>query len=105
MYDFEEFHMDLYHSKLKWMSIQSGYTPALWNESIQNQINALSNLVTGNFEIEAHIIASQTYFRDQLQLEDILKNVSLCLKEQQGKENKDGFAMCLYNRLSLFSNK
>ncbi|MDP3558340.1 MAG: hypothetical protein Q8T03_13290 [Bacteroidota bacterium] len=87
------------------MSIQSGYTSLLWNESTQNQINALSNLVTGNFEIEAHIIASQTYFRDQIQLEVILKNISHCLKEQQGQENKNAFAMCLFNRLNLLSNK
>lgn len=101
----EEFLIDIYHAKLKWMSIKSSYIPSPWNESTQNQINALSNLVTGNFEIEAHIIASQTYFREQIKTEEILKNVSICLKEQQGKENKDAFAMCLFNRLNILSNK
>ena len=39
---FEDFLIDLYHAKLKWMSIQSGYTPVLWENFIQNKINALN---------------------------------------------------------------
>lgn len=101
MVGFEDFLMHLYHSKLKWMSIQSGYTPALWEDFRQNQINALSNLATGNFEIEAHIIASQSFFGNKIELPNILSNISICLKEQANDGNKNAFTMCVYNRLAL----
>ena len=55
MNDFESFHFDLYHAKLKWMAIQSGYTATLWDDTIQNQINAISNLSNDNYSIEVHI--------------------------------------------------
>lgn len=102
---FEDFLIDLYHAKLKWMSIQSSYTPALWEDFIQNQINALTNLVSENFEIEAHIIASQTYFREQFQVDDILKHISVCLKSQQGTGNKKKYYTQIadYGETKLYS--
>ncbi|MFN5417374.1 MAG: hypothetical protein ACK5B9_09980 [Flavobacteriia bacterium] len=62
MNSFEKFLFDLYYSKLKWMSFQSGYIQTLWSDATQNQINALSNLAPGNYDLEAHVIACQTFF-------------------------------------------
>ena len=56
MNELESFYFDLYHAKLKWMSIQSGYTSAIWDNAIQNQINAISNLSAENHSIEGHIM-------------------------------------------------
>jgi len=105
MSDYEDFLFDLYHAKLKWKAIEFGYIQPLWNDTIQNHINALSNLSEDTFEIEAHIIASQTYFRDRIQLEDILKNVSFCLNGQKSSGIKNQFVMCLFNRLSIKTNQ
>ena len=88
MNDFESFHFDLYHAKLKWMSVQSGYTPLLWDETIQNQINAISNLSNENHSIEAHIIAVKSHFGEGVDLTDIIKTISLYLKEQSNDKNK-----------------
>lgn len=98
MNEFESFHLDLYHAKLKWMSIQSGYTPMLWNDSIQNQINAISNLSEVNQSIEAHIIAVKSYFGEELDTSEILKTISICIKEQN---NKDVFTMSVFNRFKI----
>jgi len=103
MTDFEDFHVDLYHSKMKWMSIQSGYIQELWDDSFQNQINAFSNFTVGNFEIEAHIIASQSYFKEKVNHDMVLKQISICLKEQHSNVNT--FTMCLFNRLSLLQHQ
>lgn len=101
MNDFEEFSIDLYHAKLKWMSFQSGYIQPLWSDSIQNQISSFSNLAVGNFEIEPHIIACQSYFGEKNQLKEILQQIPICLKEQKENGNKDSFSMCLFNRMNL----
>ncbi len=105
MSDYEDFLFDLYHAKLKWKAIESGYIQPLWNDTIQNHINALSNLSEDVLEIEAHIIASKTYFKDQIPMEDILKHVSFCLKGQKSLGNKSQFEMCLFNRLSRKTNE
>lgn len=94
---YEEFLFDLYHSKLKWMAFQSGYTEPLWDGSTQNQLNALSNLVPGNYDLEAHVIACQTYFGEKVSTETILQQISTCLK---GQQSKDSFTLCLFNRHS-----
>lgn len=98
MPDFKEYHMDLYHAKLKWMSFQSGYIQTLWSDAIQNQISALSNLAAGHYDLEAHLIACQTYFGERASIEIILQQISICLK---GQESKDSFTLCLFNRLNI----
>jgi hypothetical protein len=80
------------------MSFQSGYIQPLWSDAIQNQINALSNLAPGNYDLEAHVIACQTYFRERASIEIILQQISTCLKEQK---SKDSFTLCLFNRLNI----
>jgi hypothetical protein len=65
MNELENISFDLYHAKLKWMSFQSGYIKPLWNDKIQNQINALSNIAPDRCELEAHLIACQTYFGEK----------------------------------------
>ena len=62
---FEEFSFDLYHGKLKWMAFEFGYIQPLWDDATQNQLNALSNLAPGNYDLEAHVIACQTYFGEK----------------------------------------
>ncbi len=76
MNEHESFYFDLYHAKLKWMSIQLRYTSALWDDSIQNQINAISNLSNTNHSIEAHIIVVKSYFGEELDVSEILKTIS-----------------------------
>jgi hypothetical protein len=53
--EFESFHVDIYHSKMKWMSSQSFYIQALWGGTVQNQINALSNIAPYKSNIDAHV--------------------------------------------------
>ena len=101
MNDFESFHYDLYHAKLKWMAIQSGYISVLWDDKIQNKINAISNLGNDNHSVEAHIIAVKSYFGEDINLESIIKIISICLKEQS---NKSAFTMCVFNRFNLKSS-
>ncbi len=101
MNEFENYQFDLFHAKLKWKSFESGYIRELWNDTIQNQIKALSNLAPGNFELEAHIIACQSYFGEKIKFEDILKQIAICLKELQNSGNKNSFTMCLFNRINL----
>lgn len=98
MNEFENFSLDLYHAKLKWMSFQSGYIQPIWNDTTQNQINALSNLTPGNYDLEAHLIACQTYFGEKVSIEIILQQISTCLK---GQQSKDSFTLCLFNRLNI----
>ena len=93
--------MEIYYAKLKWGSIQLGYIPVVWNDTIQNQINAFSNFVSEDLKIEAHVIAAQSHFVNKFNLEIILKNISICLKEQSNNSNEQAFTMCLYNRLQL----
>jgi hypothetical protein len=83
------------------MSIQSGYTEVLWDETIQNQINAISNLSNDNHSIEAHIIAVNSHFGEELDIADIIKTISTCLKEQSIKST---FTMCVFNRFNLRVN-
>ncbi len=45
MNELESFYFDLYHAKLKWMSIQSGYTSVLWDDTIQNQTRCRGRVV------------------------------------------------------------
>lgn len=101
MNEFEDFLMDLFHAKLKYMGIQSGYTSELWNDSIQNQINAISNLSNDNYSIEAHIIAVKSYFGEDINLESIIKTISICLKEEGSKNT---FTLSVFNRFNLKSN-
>lgn len=101
MNELESFHFDLYHAKLKWVSIQSSYTEALWNDAIQNHINAISNLSNDNHSIEAHIIAVKSYFGEDINLESIIKTISLCLKERSNNKNKSAFTMCAANPENL----
>lgn len=98
MSDFEEFNFDLYHAKLKWMSIQAGYTSLLWSDSIQNQINAFSNLASDNFELESHFIACRSFFGKEIDDTLILESFSYCLK--LNPSNKESFTNCLYNKLN-----
>lgn len=98
MQHFDDFQFDLYHAKLKWMSFESGYIQPLWNDSAQNQINALSNLAPSNYDLEAHVIACQTYFGEKVSIETILQQISTCLK---GQQSKDSFTLCLFNRLNI----
>ena len=102
MNELESFHFDLYHAKLEWIAIQSGYNSVPWDDTIQNQINAVSNLSDVNHSIEAHIIAIKTYFGEELDVSEILKTISICLKEQSSNEN--AFTMCVYNRFKLLVN-
>ena len=101
MNELESFHFDLYHAKLKWMSIQSGYTSVLWDDTVQNQINAISNLSNSNHSIEAHIIAIKSYFGEELDIADIIKTISICLKEESSKNT---FTLSVFNRFNLKSN-
>lgn len=96
--NYNDFHFDLYHAKLKWMAFQSGYIQSLWNDSVQNQINALSNVAPGNYDLEAHVIACQTYYGEKVSIETFLQQISTCLK---GQQSKDGFTLCLFNRLNI----
>lgn len=102
MIELEFFHFDLYHAELKWMSIQSGYTSALWDDTTQNQINSMSNLSNANHSIEAHIIAVKNYFGEGVDLSDLIKTISLCLKEQSS--NKNAFTMCVFNSINFSKN-
>lgn len=81
------------------MSFQSGYIQPLWDDSVQNQINALSNVVSSNFEFEAHVIACQIFFR--IDKEVIIEAMRNCLKPATENINKDQFTICLFNRLTL----
>lgn len=103
MTPYEDFLMELYYAKLKWGSIQLGYIPVVWNDTIQNQINAFSNFVSEDLKVEAHIIAAQSYFVNKFSLEIILKIISVCLKEQCNNSNEHAFTMCVYNRLQLLN--
>jgi len=98
MSDYEDFLFDLYHAKLKWKAIESGYIQPLWNDTIQNHINALSNLAPGNYDLEAHVIACQIFFGERASIETILQQISTCLK---GQQSKDSFTLCLFNRLNI----
>ena len=75
MVEIESFYFDLYHAKLKWKAYESGYIQPLWDDSVQNQINALSNLPPGNYDLEAHVIACQTYFGEKVSIEIILQQI------------------------------
>lgn len=99
----EDFSFDLYHAKLKWMSFQSGYIQPLWSDAIQNQINALSNIAPYKCDLEAHLIACQTYFR--IETEIIIEAMRTCLVSKTDQMNKDQFTMCLFNRLTLNTKK
>lgn len=103
MNEYQDFCVDLYHAKLKWMSFQSGYIQPLWNDATQNQLNALSNLAPGNYDLEAHLIACQTY--SGIETEAIIKAMRNCLKSATENINKDQFTMCLFNRLTLNTKK
>lgn len=80
------------------MSFQSGYIQPLWDDATQNQLNALSNLAPGNYDLEAHLIACQNYFGEKVSIEIILQQISTCLK---GQQSKDSFTLCLFNRLNI----
>ena len=100
MNELESFYFDLCHAKLKWMSIQSGYTSALWDDTTQNKINAISNLSNDNHSIEAHLIAVKSYFGEELDITEILKTISICLIEQTEKHT---FTMCVFNRFNIIN--
>lgn len=99
----EAYLFDLYHAKLKWMSFQSGYIQAVWSDAVQNQINALSNIAPVRCDLEAHVIACQTFFG--VETETILEAMRNCLKSTSENMNKDQFTMCLFNRLTLNKKK
>ena len=65
MNEIDIYHFDLFHAKLKWMSFQSGYIQPLWDDATQNQISALSNIAPVRCDLEAHVIACQTYFGEK----------------------------------------
>lgn len=93
----------MYHAKLKWMSFESGYIEPLWSDSIQNQINALSNIAPDRCDLEACVIACQSFFR--IEIETILEAMRNCLVSKSEHMNKDQFTMCLFNRLTLNTKK
>lgn len=103
MHHFDDFQFDLYHAKLKWMSFESGYIQPLWSDEVQNQINALSNIAPFKSELEAHVIACQTFFR--IEPEEILEAMINCLKSKTENMNRNQFTMCLFNRLTLNTKK
>ncbi len=96
--NYDIFQVDLFQAMLKWKAFESGYIQPLWNDSIQNQINAFSNLATGNFELESHFIACRSFFGKEIDDTLILESFSYCLKLQPS--NKESFTNCLYNRLN-----
>lgn len=103
MKDNESFYFDLYHAKLKWKAYESGYIQALWSDIVQNQINALSNIAPVSCDLEAHVIACQTFFG--IETEIILEAMRNCLKSTSENMNKDQFTMCVFNRLTLNKKK
>jgi len=101
--ELEDFFFDIYYGKLKWMSFQSGYIQPLWDDATQNQISALSNIAPVRCDLEAHVIACQTFFG--IEIEIILDAMRNCLKSTTENLNKDQFTMCLFNRLTLNKKK
>lgn len=99
----EDFYFDLYHARLKWKAFESGHIQLLWDGSVQNKINAISNLAPGNYDLEAHVIACQTFFR--IETGAILEAMRNCLKSKTENMNRDQFTMCLFNRLTLNTKK
>jgi hypothetical protein len=103
MIELESFYFDLYYAKLKWMSFQSGYIQPLWSDATQNQINALSNIAPVRCDLEAHVIACQTFFA--IETEAIIEAMRNCLKSTTENMIKDQFTMCVFNRLTLNKKK
>ena len=80
MTDFEEFHLDLYHAKLKLVNGDSGLSFGLWDELIQRNIDALSGLCHSVNQVEAHILAAKNYFREKISYPEIIEIVKVCCK-------------------------
>ena len=99
MTDYEDFFLSLYHAKLKWMAIKSGDVTVPWNSSIQRDIDALAGFSA--FEIEAHVIVTKNYFKQQIDYLEIIEVVRICCIQQGKQRNANAFTMCLYNRVKL----
>ncbi len=88
MTDAEDFQLMIYHAKLEWGSICAGYKGILWDAATQNQINALAGFTAINYDIEAHLIASQRYTNKKISIEDLIGIIATCCKQLQGNNNR-----------------
>ena len=75
MTEYEDFLVCLYHSKLEWGAIKSEYIPVPWDATIQRDIDALVGF--SFFEIEAHVLASKNYFKEQIDFKGIVEVVRM----------------------------
>ncbi|OFY82837.1 MAG: hypothetical protein A3F72_01765 [Bacteroidetes bacterium RIFCSPLOWO2_12_FULL_35_15] len=98
MTEFENFHFILAHSKIEFIGIRNGSQKAPWDSEIQRNIDALYGLCDTSCEIEAHIMAAKSFFRDKLDYPKILDVVRECCKNKAGKSD---FTFVFFNRLSL----
>lgn len=104
MTNFENFQFMLVHAKLEVIGVKQGNAKYSWDCAIQNQLNAFSALQEIDLELEAHVIAVQESFKNQITLEEIIEILQKCLSHPIA--SKDVFLTILYN-LCVFevSNK
>ena len=103
MTEYEDFLVSLYHAKLKWMAIKSGDVSIPWDATNQRDIDALAGFSA--FEIEAHIIATKSYFKEQIDYTEVIENIRACCIQQGEQRNVNAFTMCVYNRIKLLLTK
>jgi hypothetical protein len=99
MTNYENFLLSVYHAKLKWMAVKSNDVPIPWDATIQRDIDALASFSA--FEIEAHVIAVKSYYKEEIDYPAIIEVVRLCCIQQGEQRNVNAFTMCVYNRVEL----
>ncbi|MFI5136680.1 MAG: hypothetical protein ACHQIM_02555 [Sphingobacteriales bacterium] len=101
MNELEDFHLTLYHAKLRLLPDVPGSSINLWDRSIQRDIDALYHL-NPEKEIQAYYLAARDYFGKRVPHEGIIASLKSCLKENLSKE---GFTFVFYNRLNALVKK
>lgn len=98
MTELEEFHLTLCYAKIKFQGIKAGYQKPPWDIETQRNIDALCGLCNSTDEIEAHIIAANSYFGGNIDYPKILLAIKECCKSQASQH---GFTFAFFNRLNL----
>lgn len=102
---FEEFQLDLYHSKMEWMAIKSDYEEKPWSNFDEQRLNSIYTLCNEEYDLEAHLLAAGTYFQDKFTFPEILDVLYETAKPSKDYPNKVVFTTLFYNRLKLRSSK
>lgn len=102
---FYEFQIDLYHAKLEFMAIKSGYKEKPWSNSEDQKLNAVHALCDRDYNPEAHLLAAKTHFQSKFSFSEILDALYETAKHSKDYPNTSVFTTLLYNRLKLRLSK